>query len=78
MNVLNCYVVQSSKIIFFKNVFDQNKWEKCFFENNEKESYSIFLDGPHVTVNDDGASTNAIIRDNSPEDPFVWDGNSAG
>ncbi|MFC1599893.1 hypothetical protein ACFL3T_02590 [Patescibacteria group bacterium] len=51
--------------------------EDGYFENKDGDWYSVFLDGPYVTVYDDDASSNANIKDRTPEDPFIWDENSA-
>lgn len=51
--------------------------EQGFFENENMDWYSTFLDGPNVTVYDDDATANIEIVNQTPEDPFVWDENSA-
>ena len=51
--------------------------EEGYFDNPTMSWYSLFLEGPYVTVTDDGASVNADIVDQTPEDPFTWDENTA-
>ena len=48
-----------------------------YFDNEEQNWYSLFLEGPYVTVIDDDATVNADVTDQTPEDPFTWDENSA-
>ncbi len=65
----NAYTFFSQK----QNITD----EGGYFENKDLDWYSVYLDGPYVTVYDDDASSDAEIKDRTPEDPFVWDENSA-
>lgn len=51
--------------------------EQGYFENKNMNWYSVFLDGPYVTVHDDDATSNTDIKDRTPEDPFVWDEENA-
>lgn len=48
-----------------------------FFENRDRNWYSVFLEGPYVVVYDDTATYDAEIKDRTPEDPFIWDESSA-
>jgi hypothetical protein len=47
--------------------------EGGYFENKDLEWYSVFLEGPYVRIHDDLATSDAEIKDRTPEDPFVWD-----
>lgn len=73
----NAIIEPLSDAYVYKNNKQITTDEDGFFENNELDWYSTFLDGPYVIVYDDDASSNVEIKDNSPEDPFVWDENSA-
>jgi len=51
--------------------------DQGYFDNPDQKWYSLFLEGPYVTVRDDHATSNAETIDKTPEDPFTWDENSA-
>ena len=45
--------------------------EEGYFENKDQAWYTVFLDGPFVTIRDDAATSDIEITDTSPLDPFT-------
>lgn len=48
-----------------------------YFDNPAQKWYSLFLEGPYVAVHDDDNIANDDIINQTPENPFIWDENSA-
>jgi hypothetical protein len=67
----------ANEYVYISGQQQQTTDEEGYFENPQQQWYSLFLDGPYVTVHDDSATTNVEIINENPEDPFTWDENSA-